>query len=241
MPPGPGLARALAAIDRSTLNGHDLVTVLQAWSRQAAHAEAELYATMAEVAHGPAGGPLTPPERLDGPGEFAADEIRAALRLTRRSADHRLDTAMSLTRLPRVWEALRSGSIDVPGPGRVPCRREPPVGGGGGGGGPSGGAGVRDDDRPAASVAEEAGVGTRPRRRGRTAPAGDGGAPGHIGAQSRRHRQPARLEPRPRSRRRHPRPYPSPRRPGLQPSRPPHRRPGAGRCLHRPPHRLRRR
>lgn len=114
MAPGPELAELLARIDRSRLNGHDLVTVMQAWARQVAHAHAEVYATMAEVALCPPGGPLSPPERLTEPEEFASVEVAAALRLTRRSADLGLDLAWTLTRrLPQVWEALHRGDIDA--------------------------------------------------------------------------------------------------------------------------------
>jgi hypothetical protein len=104
----------LAAVDRSRLNGHDLVTVMKAQARQAAHLQAELLATMAEMAYCPEGGPQSAVERKDEPGEFAADEIRAALAPTRRSAEGELDLAMRLReRLPEVWETLHCGDIDV--------------------------------------------------------------------------------------------------------------------------------
>ena len=55
---GTGMLGALlAAVDRSRLNGHDLVTVTKAQARQAAHLQAELLATMAEMAYCPEGGP----------------------------------------------------------------------------------------------------------------------------------------------------------------------------------------
>ena len=50
MPPGARLETALASIDRDRLNGEDRVTVMQAWSRQIAHAQTELYASMVAVA-----------------------------------------------------------------------------------------------------------------------------------------------------------------------------------------------
>jgi hypothetical protein len=47
--------------------------------------------------------------------EFAADEVRAALSLTRRAADALVDLAWQVrVRLPAVWHALRAGDIDVP-------------------------------------------------------------------------------------------------------------------------------
>ena len=113
MAPGPALAARLAAVDRSALNGHDLVLVLQARARQVAHDQAQLYADMAEIAHCPPCGPDSPVEREDGWVEFAADEIRAALTLTRRAAEFEMDLALRLReRVPAVWEALRAGAID---------------------------------------------------------------------------------------------------------------------------------
>ena len=46
---------------------------------------------------------------------LAADEIRAALHLTRRSAEFQLGFARQLVvDYPQVWEALQSGLLDVP-------------------------------------------------------------------------------------------------------------------------------
>jgi hypothetical protein len=46
--------------------------------------------------------------------ESAAAEIRVALRLTRRAADTELNLALDLgRRLPRVWELLAAGDIDL--------------------------------------------------------------------------------------------------------------------------------
>lgn len=110
--PGAGLGLALASIDRTRLTDPDRVTVLQAWSRQLAHAQAELYATMmpvADAAADTAGGDVELAQDL------AASEIRAALSLTRRAADSHLDLARDLLeRHPRVWTALHRGEIDLP-------------------------------------------------------------------------------------------------------------------------------
>ena len=51
LPPGPELAQVLASVDRSTLNGRELVVRLRARSRQMAHDQAEMYADMTEIAH----------------------------------------------------------------------------------------------------------------------------------------------------------------------------------------------
>ncbi len=46
--------------------------------------------------------------------EYTSDEIRAALRLTRRAADTTLELALGLQRLPGLWEALHDGRVDLP-------------------------------------------------------------------------------------------------------------------------------
>lgn len=111
--PGPELGTALAALDREELNGHELVVVLRALSRQIAHLQADLYTYMWDLAHTPPGDESAPPDRLELVDEFAADEIAAALRLTPRSADNQLALAFDLARLPQVRRALRQGRIDL--------------------------------------------------------------------------------------------------------------------------------
>ena len=114
-PPGPGLAADLASVDRSRLNGHDLVTLMLARARQIAHEQAELLADMFEVAHCPPGDSDALVSRTRAVDEFAVDEIRMALRLTRRAADTALSLAMdTIQRLPRVWATLLAGEIDLP-------------------------------------------------------------------------------------------------------------------------------
>jgi hypothetical protein len=51
MPPGPELGLVLGGIDRCSLSGDDVVTLMQGIARQVSHYQAELYAVMAEVAH----------------------------------------------------------------------------------------------------------------------------------------------------------------------------------------------
>jgi Domain of unknown function (DUF222) len=115
MAPGPELAALLAGIDRSRLNGHEMVIVLQARARLVAHDQAEMYADMMEVALSPPGDANSAPERVEQLDEDSAAEIGAALRLTRRAADIALGVAWDLTeRLPEVWQALHQGSIDLP-------------------------------------------------------------------------------------------------------------------------------
>ena len=83
MTPGPGLAAILSGINPSRLSGYDLVAVLLAQQHQISHDQARWYAVMVEVSH------RTDPQygRSDEAVEFASDEIRAALTLTRRTAD----------------------------------------------------------------------------------------------------------------------------------------------------------
>jgi hypothetical protein len=114
MPPGPGLAAVLAGIDPGRVSGYDCVELLKARYRQCNHDTAALLATMAEV-----GICETAPDdevaRRSEPGEFAADEVRAALVLTRRAAAARFDLAYGLaTRLPAVLAALAAGWLDEP-------------------------------------------------------------------------------------------------------------------------------
>ncbi len=114
VPPGPELARVLAGIELSRLSGYDCVEVLKARYRQVNHERARLMATMVEV--GLCGiGPDDELPRRAAPGEFSADEIRAALVLTRRAADAQFWLAHDLlTRLPAVHAAMDAGALDEP-------------------------------------------------------------------------------------------------------------------------------
>jgi hypothetical protein len=88
--------------------------LLQAQAGMVARLQAELLATMVEISYCPAGDADSPPERCDQSEEFAADEIRAALRLTRRAADADMGLAWAICeRLPQVWKALHRGDIDL--------------------------------------------------------------------------------------------------------------------------------
>jgi len=101
IPPGLHLAAILAGVDRTRLNGHDVVRLMQSHKRLAAHYEAASLADMVEVAHCPAGDAVSPVERSSDQEEFASDDIRAALRLTRRTAENALEFALELReRLP---------------------------------------------------------------------------------------------------------------------------------------------
>jgi hypothetical protein len=115
VPAGAELAEVLARVDRRLLNGFELVEVAKAISRQVAHYQAELLATVVEASYCPPGDDLSPPARTETPDEFAADEIRFALTLTRRAADTLLSDAHHLVeRIPAAHRALRTGQIDLP-------------------------------------------------------------------------------------------------------------------------------
>lgn len=112
---GPELAALLDGVDRRSLNGYELVLLLQARLRQVSHLQAELLADMVELAYSPPCYEDDPPIRLDHVDELASDEIRAALTWTRRAAETQLDLAWRLVRrLPEVWKALHEGLIDLP-------------------------------------------------------------------------------------------------------------------------------
>jgi uncharacterized protein DUF222 len=113
--PGQQLAAVLAALPWSEVPNARLVEVLQAHSRQLAHAQAGLLAGLAEIAR------ATPVAGL-GDGavaraaedfEWASHEIAAGLTWTPTAADRELGFALVLVRgLPLVFAALEQGLID---------------------------------------------------------------------------------------------------------------------------------
>lgn len=110
MPTGTELGVALSEFDREELDGFDRVLLLEARARQVAHLQAEMLADIESIARAD-----------DQPfghrewSEFVADEIGAALHLTRRSAENWWWLASRLTRdLPQVWQAPSAGDLDLP-------------------------------------------------------------------------------------------------------------------------------
>jgi hypothetical protein len=112
MPPGPALAGFLASIDVDRVSAHDRVLVLRAHQRMTSHFQAQAISAVAAISDH-----MERELFADDPAlawEASATEIRAALRLTRRAAEAELDLAIAVRcRLPRLWEALSGGSIDV--------------------------------------------------------------------------------------------------------------------------------
>jgi hypothetical protein len=112
---GPFLMAVLSSVDRSRLNGFDLVRVLRARERLVAHCQAGSAGDIFEIAHAPPGDAASEAHRLSEPSEFAADELRPALNITRSAAESRLSLALDLCeRLPKVWDMLSTGLIDLP-------------------------------------------------------------------------------------------------------------------------------
>jgi hypothetical protein len=112
IPPGPELAAALGRIDVTGLCGYGAVEVLRAQYRQCNHERDRLLTAITEVGVCTGGDEAT---RTSMPGEYAADEIRAALVLTRQAAETQLDLAFGLaSRLPAVLAAMEQGRMDEP-------------------------------------------------------------------------------------------------------------------------------
>lgn len=108
--PGPILAAFLTATEGEVLSDHEQVVTLKAYQRLASHFQAKVYEQMASI--------FDLMVEWDGDialaGEAAEAEVRAALHLTRSAAATELGMALGLRkRLPRVWQALVTGDIDL--------------------------------------------------------------------------------------------------------------------------------
>jgi hypothetical protein len=113
IPAGPDLSTALASIDPARLCGFDLVELIRARGRQVAFEQAQLLEALHELAY-------TPPsvsevvERTDRPDDYVVGEVAFAMCWTRTRAEIEVGLALTLRdRLPVVFDALRSGRIDV--------------------------------------------------------------------------------------------------------------------------------
>jgi hypothetical protein len=109
------LQAILSSADPKRLNGFDLVRVLQAQERLVSRVQAEAVAVVHEIAYAVPGDADSDAGRLSEPSEFAADELRPALNITRGAAESRMSLAFDLCeRLPKVWDMLSAGLIDLP-------------------------------------------------------------------------------------------------------------------------------
>ncbi len=87
--------------------------VLKAQYRQANHEQVRVLAAMAEVGLRSVGSAGDELRRRALPDEFSADEVRAALALTRRAADAQFSLRWDLvTRLPQAHAAMDAGVLD---------------------------------------------------------------------------------------------------------------------------------
>ncbi len=114
LPPGPALGAVLAEVPVRRVSGHDTVDVMAAAYRQACHAQSVFLRALLETgmrrAHSGDG-----VARVESPGEFAAEEARAALVWSRRRADSTFEFAWQVhERLPMLGEAMDAGVLDEP-------------------------------------------------------------------------------------------------------------------------------
>jgi hypothetical protein len=91
-----------------------LLELLTAESKRLAYQQARVWAVLAEIAHRDPTPNLPPGARWTKEQIFesAVDEVRAELRLTRRSARRELERADAVFAAPRVAQALADGAID---------------------------------------------------------------------------------------------------------------------------------
>ncbi|MQA95659.1 MAG: hypothetical protein GEV11_13765 [Streptosporangiales bacterium] len=110
--PGRELATVLDGLDQRGLTGDEAAAVLLAQRRQAAHYQAGSLDTMIELG---LRDETEPGGRRAFPGQFAAEEPRALLRLTKTSAETEFWTGWALhSEFPDVMNAFRAGALDWP-------------------------------------------------------------------------------------------------------------------------------
>ena len=112
IPVGPFLAAIVGSVERSRLNGYDVVRLMQAEARLENWAAAGKVASVAEVAYCPPGNADSSVERSSSAIEYAAGEVAAGLRLTRRASDALLEEALWLsTGGRRVLKFMAAGHL----------------------------------------------------------------------------------------------------------------------------------
>jgi hypothetical protein len=114
VPPGALLGELLEDIDIEQVSGYDTVEVLCAQYRQLCRQQARFYQAVLETG-------LRKPfsidtvDRVVRPGEFAAEEARAALVWSRSRAERALSFAIEVfQRLPLLGQAMLAGELDEP-------------------------------------------------------------------------------------------------------------------------------
>ena len=114
IPPGLLLAVVLSSVDRDRLSGFDRVELLKARSRLISHLQAELYADIQSVSESVGELVNADSPNVEDVFYITASEVETALSMTRRAGEWHTDLAFQLReRLPRVWEALHAGLIDL--------------------------------------------------------------------------------------------------------------------------------
>jgi hypothetical protein len=114
MAPGAGLAGVLEGVEVGAVADEALLELLAAEYRQLSHAQARVWAVMAELTRraplpaGPEGPVFTAQQVFD----IAVDEVRAELRLTRQAALTELEAATAVEAVPAVAAGLRAGRLD---------------------------------------------------------------------------------------------------------------------------------
>ena len=110
LPPCPLLAEALTGLNRAAASTGELLDAAAGWERLIGWATAGQAATLAEFARRRPPAEEVPGSRV---GEFAADEVGAALHLCRGTAGARLSFALDLDRLPATAAALAAGRLGL--------------------------------------------------------------------------------------------------------------------------------
>src|SRR3954452_14431321 len=113
VPPGPVRATLLAPVIAADVPDLELMELARAEYEQLSYQQARVWAVLSEAANRapmnlPAASAWTP----DQVSRFAADEVRAELRLTGPAARLELDRADAVMALPAVAAALSAGVID---------------------------------------------------------------------------------------------------------------------------------
>ncbi|HEX6231889.1 MAG TPA: DUF222 domain-containing protein [Jiangellaceae bacterium] len=113
-PPGAVLAGMLEDVEIEQVSGHDTVTVMLAEYRLMCRQQARFYRAVLETGSRKPFS-LTTVQRLAVPGEFAAEEARAALVWSRTRAERVFGFALDIfCRLPVLGQAMLAGELDEP-------------------------------------------------------------------------------------------------------------------------------